>query len=286
MESVERPWMANSPEQLDKSWQEALRQYDIEFPTCKTFFCVPPWKRDPRHKSEERSWLLFDSEKNLTIFESLPEGSVTYHPFTYRDVILVEEGEALLLAWICLRGNRGGERSRVRIEFHSCALPKLRIYLNRALQTWGIVSGSMAETDDPMLSETERDRHFYRRLLEHHLGPNESVESLIYQPRITCMRGLFRKHQHTVTPQQMAVRTPFRWILVEDTDGMRNLEYGTRVVSLAHTQWEMRAVDSDCLRWTPSGEHDGEKIEMHYPKRASQFARGGVDPLPRESAVQ
>jgi len=229
---------------------------------------------------------LFDSEDRMMIFESFLDGSMVHHSFPYRNTILVEEGEALLLGWIRLLGNGRGDRTGVRIEFHSEALPKLRTYLNRTLRAWGIVSGSAAQTEDPLLAESQRDRQFYRRLLDFHLGSNESVESLIYQRRVTSLRGLFRKHAHTITPQQMAVQTPFRWILVEDTDGVRNLEYGTRVVSLARTHWDMKAIDSDCLIWTPSGENQGEKIEMHYPKRASQFARGGIDPVPHEPAVQ
>jgi len=285
MEWVDRPWTVESPDQLDTRWRAALRQYGLELPPGKTFLYVPPWKRDRRHKNEERSWLLFDSEDRMMIFESPPDGSMVYHSYPYRNVILVEEGEALLLAWVCLLGNRGGDRTKVRIEFHSCALPKLRTYLNRTLRVWGIASGSEEGTEDPLFHPAQRDRHFYRRLLDLHLGPNESVESLIYQPRVTSLRGFLRKHVHTLTPQQMAVQTPFRWILVEDTDGVRNLEYGTRVVSLARAHWEMKAMDDDCLIWRPSGESPGEKIEMNYPKRASQFARGGVDPVPHEPAV-
>jgi hypothetical protein len=67
MEWVERPWTAVSPDQIDERWRAALRQHGTELPPGKTCLCVPPWKRDRRHKSEERSWLLFDREEMKAI---------------------------------------------------------------------------------------------------------------------------------------------------------------------------------------------------------------------------
>ena len=72
MESVERPWTVESPDQLDTQWRAALRQLDIELSSDRTCLCVPPWKRDRRHRGCERSWLLFDSA--VPANEAKPEG--------------------------------------------------------------------------------------------------------------------------------------------------------------------------------------------------------------------
>jgi hypothetical protein len=67
MDWAERPWNVESPDQLDTSGRADLRQHGIEVPPGKTCLCVPTWKRDRRHKREERSWLLFDREEMKAI---------------------------------------------------------------------------------------------------------------------------------------------------------------------------------------------------------------------------
>jgi hypothetical protein len=69
----------------------------------------------------------------------------------------------------------------------------------------------------------------------------------------------------------MAVRTPLRWILMSDSDGVHDLEYGTGIVSLARSRWSVRAVDRDILIWSPIDGGNDDEIKMSFPGRALQF---------------
>ncbi len=270
MDWVERPWIVESPGQLEEMWQAALRQSKIVLPVNATCLCVPPWTRARRRKGEERRWVLADAGNGLLVCEGKPNGTILTHLISYNAPILVEEGQALLLGWIRLLTSDIGA-SGIYVEFHSSAIEKFRYFLNKVLHAWGVSVGS-ERADDPWPEAVDPGRNLYRELLRSRLGLCEPVQALGYQPRITRLRGFLRKCERTVVPQQLAVRTPLRWILLSDTDEVRNLEYGTRLISLDRRQWEVRAVDGDHVNWIQTLKRDPEKIEMFFPKRAAAVA--------------
>ncbi|MGA2264016.1 MAG: hypothetical protein ABSH28_21605 [Acidobacteriota bacterium] len=275
MDWVERPWTVQSPRQLDPDWRVALDRYEAGSQPWSPRIFVPTWKRDKRNKSKESTWLIADGKDGLSVLEKPHDGEFVSHQIAYRDAILVEEGTALLLGWIGWRWMRGRSLGRIRIEFHSSLEPAFHRYATQMLRTWGLHDPRTELGDNPQVGQGEADHDLYRQLLDYHIGPKEAIESLVYQPRVLSRWGMVRKRQHTVATQHMAVRTPFRWILMSDSDGIHDLEYGTGIVSLARSQWSVMALSRDLLEWSPiQGGAEG-KIKMSFPGRALQFVDDG-----------
>jgi hypothetical protein len=281
MDWVERPWTVRSPDQLDPDWRAALHRYEAGSQPWAPRIFVPPWKRDKRNRSKESAWLIADGKDGLSVLEKPHDREFVFHQIPYRDAILVEEGTALLLGWIGWWWTRGRSLSKIRIEFHSSLEPAFHRYAAQTLRTWGIYDPRPVPGDDTQVARRERDQDLYRQLLDDHVGPKEAIESLVYQPRILSRRGMVRKRQHTVATQHMAVRTPLRWIVMSDSDGVHDLEYGTGIVSLARSQWSVRTVDSGVLIWSPIDGGNDDKITMSFPGRALQFIedRNGSIPV-------
>jgi hypothetical protein len=271
MDWVERPWTVDSPSQLDPDWRVALDRYEAGPQLWAPRIFVPTWKRDKRNKAKESAWLIADGKDGLSVLEKPHDREFVFHQIPYRDAILVEEGTALLLGWIGWWWTRGRSLGKIRIEFHSSLEPAFHGYAVQTLRTWGLHDPRTEPGEKPQVGQEGPGYDLYRQLLDYHVGPKEAIESLVYQPRILSRRGMVRKRQYSVATQHMAVRTPLRWILMSDSDGIHDLEYGTGMVSLARSQWSVRALSRDLLEWSPIQGGAESKIRMSIPGRALQF---------------
>jgi hypothetical protein len=260
MESIERPWAVSSPDQLDEAWRVAMINAGIRPSGTEGFIFVPPWKSDQTHKTH----LLVDRETLLTVIESSRKGFDAYEiPFS--QTVLVQEGESPCLDWINLWWKCGDSLRRFRIEFNSGALAIFRRSLDRIIRAWGIQRPSTEANGDPLSGREQPDHDLYRQILRFHLGTEERIDGLIYQPRIISSKGLLRKRESVAASKQMAVRTPFRWILISD------LRSGTAISSLPIHEWKVTANNADTLGWMPIFAAAGPNIRKSFRDRAYRF---------------
>lgn len=271
---VERPWTAERPDHLDTVWRSALVSHGVQFSPGNPAVFVPSWKRDKRRKAEEKERLLLDSGSGVTVLERSHTGEFSQYQIEYRTSVLVEEGVALLYGWIELWWELNGILRKIRLEFNSSEMPRLRRFTRAILDRWGIRFGTPESPYDPLLGQGQPDRDRYRQILDYNLGNDESVEMLLYQPRVYSLKGSLRKRKYVAISQQMAVHTPFRWILLADHDRGQDLEYGTRIVSLRSPSWHLTAPNSDTLEWSIVRGDQGYVVRLFFPKRAAHFLEG------------
>jgi hypothetical protein len=266
MERVEGLQKMSSLDQLDEAWRVALKNAGIQLSGTGNCIFVPAWRSGQTHKSEQKTRLVVDRENLLTVVERSRKGIDAYDiPFV--QTILVQEGETPCLDWIGLWWKCGESLRSVRIEFNSGALPIFRPSLDRILQAWEIKRPSTEADSDPLSGHEQPDHDLYRQILRFHLGTGEQIDCLIYQPRIISCKRFLRKRESVTASQQMAVRTPFRWILISD------LRSGTGISSLPIHDWKLTAQDADTLSWTPIFAAAGPNIRMSFQGRAYLFMK-------------
>lgn len=270
MESVPRPWTVHSREELNEEWARILDSHQMEIRLWETCVIIPPWKQSPERAHEERSRLLIEQDWGLTVVERFSDNSSTIKNIHWCETILVEEGIAILLAWISFWWKVNGNLEQIRIEFHSAATTELHKLAQKALRIWGLDASPTSSDRNAPCTNTEVS-DLYRYLLSSSLGFRERIEYMIHQPEVRAQRGGMRKRKSKKKYHQLVVQTPFRWIIIADNDGLKNLEYGTRITSLRRSEWNLKLVGPQTLVWTAAYEWSAQSVRVLFSKERSDF---------------